>query len=76
MGCAFCVMWYNSSIKSKEIEMNYRLVNEEYGNSSEIVTAQEVRDLLVDVFGDYDTEIEEHVDGLYESDGTLVAEAL
>jgi hypothetical protein len=54
--------------------MAYELINERYGAERETVTIDELRTLLRDVFGDAETELEERADGIYETNGELVAE--
>lgn len=56
--------------------MTYELVNDAYGNERVEVTIDELRDLLRNVFGDTETELEERTDGIYEVGGELVAEAV
>lgn len=56
--------------------MIYRLVNERYGNERVEVTIEELRALLRDVFGDYETDLVERPDGIYEVGGELVAESV
>ncbi len=55
--------------------MTYELVNDGYGNESVKVTIDELYHVLRDVFGDYETELVERLDGIYESGGELVARA-
>ncbi len=55
--------------------MTYELVNDSYGNERVEVTIDELYHVLRDVFGNYETELVERLDGIYEVGGELVARA-
>ncbi len=56
--------------------MKYELVNDGYGNERVYVVIEDLYHVLRDVFNDYETELVERLDGIYEVGGELVARSI